>query len=106
MSPWLLALIVGIVVALVQYGPRELRTGWLSIVAALLRVAAITLVVALLLDAPAARATPVSVWAALDASVSMTRGDSALWRVARDSTRRVGADSTFVFGDSVRRADT
>jgi len=105
MSPWLLALAVGIVVALIQYGARDLRSGGPSMVAALLRVAAVTLLVALLLDAPAARSHPVSTWAALDASLSMTRGDSAVWRAAGDTIRRAGAESVFVFGDSVRRGN-
>jgi xanthine/CO dehydrogenase XdhC/CoxF family maturation factor len=105
MSPWLLALAVGIVVALIQYGARDLRSGGPSLVAALLRVAAVTLLVALLLDAPAARARAVSTWAALDASLSMTRGDSSVWRAAGDSVRRAGAESVFVFGDSVRRGN-
>jgi hypothetical protein len=103
MSPWLLALAVGIIIALIQYGVRDLRSGGPSMVAALLRIAAVTLLMALLLDAPAARARPVSTWAALDASLSMTRGDSAVWRAAADTLRRAGAESVFVFGDSVRR---
>ena len=106
MSPWLVAVVAGVIVALIQYGPRELRTGWLSIVAALLRVVSITVLVALLLDAPSAPAKPVTVWSALDASLSMARGDSTVWRAARDSIRRINAESTFVFGDSVRRGDT
>jgi hypothetical protein len=103
MSPWLLALAVGIVVALIQYGVRDLRSGGPNLVTAALRVGAVMLLVALLLDAPAARARPVSTWAALDASVSMTRGDSTVWRAAGDTIRRVGAESVFVFGDSVRK---
>jgi hypothetical protein len=103
MSPWLLALAVGIIVALIQYGVRDLRSGGQSMVAALLRIGAVTLLVALLLDAPAARARPVSTWAALDASLSMTRGDTAVWQAAGDTIRRAGAESVFVFGDSMRR---
>ena len=56
MSPWLLALAAGLIVALVQYGWRDLRAGWAVGAAALLRVGAITLLVALLLDAPSGRA--------------------------------------------------
>jgi uncharacterized protein YjeT (DUF2065 family) len=106
MSPWLLAVIAGIVVAFIQYGWRELSSGWSALPTALLRAGAVTLVVALLLDAPASRARPVTPWAALDGSLSMARGDSAVWRAARDSVRAVGAESVFVFGDSVRRGDT
>ena len=103
MSPWLLALGAGIIVAVIQYGWRELRGGWMSLLAAVLRILAVTIVVALLLDAPAARAKPVATWAALDASASMARGDTTVWKASRDSIRRVGAESVFVFGDSVRR---
>ncbi|HEY9226403.1 MAG TPA: hypothetical protein VIP11_07155, partial [Gemmatimonadaceae bacterium] len=60
MSPWLIAVIAGIVVAFVQYGWRELRRGWSAVPAALLRVATVTLLVAMILDAPAARARPVA----------------------------------------------
>ncbi len=104
MSPWLVAIISGVVLALIQYGWRDLRSGWGVVVAAALRVGAVTLLVALLLDAPAAPARPVGRWAALDASLSMARGDSALWRAARDTIARLHAESVFVFGDSVRRA--
>lgn len=102
MSPWLLALAAGFVVAFLQYGWRERRLGWLRLPTAWLRIAAVTLVVALLLDAPAARAKPVSNWAALDVSASMARGDTALWRAALDSAHAVHAESTFAFGDSAR----
>ena len=105
MSPWLLAIVVGLIVALIQYGPRELRNAS-SLIAAVLRAGAVALVTALLLDAPAGFAKPVPAWAALDVSLSMNRGDSTVWRAARDSVRRARVDSTFLFGDSVRRADT
>ena len=103
MSPWLIAILAGIVVALVQYGVRDLRSP-LSAVSALLRIIAVTLVVALVLDAPAARAKPVSTWGALDVSLSMMRGDTAAWQAARDSLARAHPESVIVFGDSVRRA--
>ncbi|HTI65226.1 MAG TPA: hypothetical protein VL524_16990, partial [Gemmatimonadaceae bacterium] len=104
MSLWLLAIAAGILLAIVQYGGRGLAAGGASLGAAILRAVAVTLIVALLLDAPAGCAKPVASWVALDASLSMTRGDSALWRAARDSVRAVRADSVFVFGDSVRAA--
>lgn len=106
MSPWLIAVIAGVIVAAVQYGTRELRTGWSALVPALLRAGAVTLLVALLLDAPASRARPVPAWAAIDASASMRRGDSSLWRAARDTVRRIAAESIFAFGDSARRGDS
>ena len=106
MSLWLFALAAGITVAFIQYGWRELRSGWRARPPALFRAAAVTLIVALLLDAPAARGRPVSRWVALDASLSMTRGDPALWRSASDSVLHTVAESAFVFGDSVREADS
>jgi hypothetical protein len=106
MSTWLFALSAGIVVAFIQYGWVGMRGGWAAVTAAILRVAAIALVVALLLDAPASPRRSAARWAALDASLSMVRGDNLLWRAARDSMRRIAAESTFVFGDSVRRADS
>ena len=104
MSLWLLAIAAGILLAIVQYGTRGFAAGGVALGAAALRACAVTLIVALLLDAPAGCAKPVAAWAALDVSLSMARGDSAMWRTARDSIRAVGADSVFVFGDSVRAA--
>src|SRR5262245_12206305 len=108
MSPWLIAAAAGLLVAFVQYGWRDARRDGFAALAALFRIAAVTLLVALLLDAPAARSKPVTMWSAIDGSVSMLRDtrDSAVWRAARDSVRRVRAESTFVFGDSARRGDT
>jgi hypothetical protein len=109
MSPWLIALIAGVLVALVQYGWRDLRSGGSVLPAALLRVGAVALIVAMLLDAPAARARPVTTWVALDGSLSMSRDggkDSTLWRAARDTVQKLRAESVFVFGDSARRGDT
>jgi hypothetical protein len=60
----------------------------------------------LLLDAPLGRARAVTNWAAVDVSASMARGDTALWRAARDSITHVSAESVFAFGDSTRRADS
>jgi hypothetical protein len=106
MSPWLIALLAGLAVAFIQYGWRELRSGWSALPSALLRVGAVTLLVALLLDAPASRARPVKSWAALDVSSSMMRGDSTLWRAARDTIRAISPESLFAFGDSARRGDS
>ena len=99
MSPWLLALGAGLIIALVQYGWRDFRAGWAVGVVALLRLGTITLLVALLLDAPSGRARPVTGWAALDVSASMARGDTMLWRAARDSIGKIVADSVFTFGE-------
>jgi hypothetical protein len=103
--PWLIALAAGLLVALVQYGVRDLRSGPV-ILTALFRVAAVAIVVALVLDAPASRAKPVAAWGALDASLSMARGDSSPWRAARDTIQRAHPETTLVFGDSARRGDT
>ena len=102
MSPWLLAILAGLCVALIQYGWRDVRAGWLAITTMLLRWGAVALLVALALDAPAARSRPVREWVALDASLSMARGDSATMRAARDTVRAIAAESVLVFGDSAR----
>lgn len=102
MSPWLLAILAGLCVALIQYGWRDVRAGWIAITTMVLRWGAVTLLVALALDAPASRARLVSEWVALDGSLSMARGDSATIRAARDTVRRVAAESVLVFGDSAR----
>lgn len=105
MTPWLLALLAGAFAAALQYAvagdiPLSRRIG-----PALLRALALTLIVALLLDAPAARATAMRPWVALDASASMGRaGDAALFSEARAKADAAGAESVFVFGDSVRVA--
>lgn len=102
---WIVALVIGIVVALIQYGWRELRTGAPAAVAALLRVAAVTLLVALLLDAAVSRPRATGSWVAIDVSQSMTRAagaDSALWRQARDAVQRARPESLIAFGDSAR----
>ena len=102
MSPWLVASGAGLGFALLQYGWRRTHRGALALVAGALRFFAVTLVVALLLDAPTGPPKPVSSWTALDVSESMKRGDSALWRAALDSARAAGSDSTLLFGDSAR----
>ncbi|HEY5219421.1 MAG TPA: hypothetical protein VIJ16_06420, partial [Gemmatimonadaceae bacterium] len=87
--------------ALLQYGWRAPRR--LLSAPALLRAAVFAIVVALLLNAPVGQAKPAAPWVALDVSTSMSRaGDSTAWRTAVDSARTVGADSLFLFGDSLR----
>jgi hypothetical protein len=99
---WLVALGAGAAFALLQYGWRRTRHGSVAIIAALLRWTAVTLIVALLLDASAGRAKPVAPWVAIDASQSMARGDAALWRAAIDTAPAVRAESVLAFGDSTR----
>jgi len=99
MSSWLIALVVAVLIVLVQYGARRV-----SIFIALLRTLAITLIVALLLDAPAGRTKSIAPWIALDASQSWLRdaNDSSLWRAATTAVRNTHADSIIQFGDSAR----
>ncbi|HET9424303.1 MAG TPA: hypothetical protein VFO55_02945 [Gemmatimonadaceae bacterium] len=102
MSPWLVAVGAGVAFALLQYGWRRTHRGSLGLAAAALRLIAVTLIVALLLDAPVGRPRPVAPWVALDASESMRRGAPDLWRAALDSARAASADTTLLFGDSAR----
>lgn len=98
---WLLAALVGALTAALQYGRRsaEARTAPL----ALLRALSAALIVALLLGAPAGRASEPKPEVALDASESWLRAaDSAAWRNALDSARRLGGSSIRRFGDSLR----
>lgn len=111
---WLAALAAGLLLALVGYA-RSSRVPLADrIPPALLRALAVTLLVALALDAPLGRSRALSSMLALDASASWRRGgDSNTWRAALaalDSTRRAaprGArDSLLLFGDSVRVASS
>src|SRR5688572_31658860 len=103
MAAWLVALLVGALLAALQYARRDGRPATSVLPTALLRGAAATLIAALALDAPAGRARAPAPLVALDASASWLRGgDSAAWRAARDTLARVRADSVFLFGDSLR----
>ena len=104
MSPWLVAAGAGLGFALLQYGWRRSHRGPLGLAAGLLRLVAVALIVALLLDAPTGAPRPVKNWVALDVSESMRRGGDVLWRQALDSARAAGGDSTLLFGDSARVA--
>ncbi|HVB32339.1 MAG TPA: hypothetical protein VNE60_12485 [Gemmatimonadaceae bacterium] len=102
---WLISALVGAAGAALQYGwggPRRLPATPLP---AALRAAALTLVMALLLDAPVGMSRVIPPWVALDASASMAAaGGGAAWRVAVDSARAARGDSLFLFGDSLRAA--
>src|SRR5262249_46498990 len=105
MSPWLIAALVGLTFAVLQYGGRDFRMGAGALVPTFLRVAAIALLIALLLDAPAGRAKPLPTWVALDASASWQRDrDSVSWRKAWSEVRAARPESLFLFGDSLRAA--
>lgn len=102
MLPWLAAILVGFVVAFVQYGRVALTPRGAPL--ALLRALAALLIVALLLDAPAGRARRVAPEVALDGSASWFRAAPSCpaWRAALDSADRLGDGSWLRFGDSVR----
>jgi hypothetical protein len=103
MLSWLGAAAVAVAIAGAHYWWREPRARGGVILPALLRALALTLLLALLLDAPAGRRHAPRAYALLDASASWLRGnDSTAWRTARERVRRGGADSTLLFGDSVR----
>src|SRR5688572_7012173 len=106
MADWLIALLVGVFLAALEYIRRDGRSIVSVLPVALLRGLAAALVAALALDAPAGRARRPAPFAALDVSSSWLRGgDSSGWRAARDSVAAVSADSVFLFGDSLRPGD-
>jgi hypothetical protein len=97
---WLLAITAGSALAFVQY-----RFGGASraTVPLVLRALALSIVLALLLDAPGGPSRRVRPYAALDASASwLSSGDTTLWRRAVRSADSVGADTLLLLGDSVR----
>jgi hypothetical protein len=102
---WLVAVGAGLATALLQYGAPFGAGRGRTLLPAILRTLAIAVLVALILDAPLGRARVLPPFAALDGSASWMRGsDSAAWRAARSRARAAAAESTFVFGDSVRAA--
>jgi len=107
MSSWLLAALAGLLFAVLQYAGRDFRLGIRALAPALLRFGAVTLLAALLLDAPAGRRKPLATWVALDASASWRRGgDAAPWQQAWRDVRAAKPESLFVFGDSLRAIRT
>ena len=108
MSIWLGAAAAALLAVAVQYLWREPRAHRLRIPAALLRAAALTLILALLFDAPAGPRRALRPFVALDASSSWLRGagaaDSAAWQRGLEAAGAAQGDSLFAFGDSVRRA--
>ena len=102
MIAWLIALAAGALAVAVQYGRHVLEPRTLPL--ALLRAIAAALVVALLLGAPAGRASSEAPDVALDASESWLRAsDSTAWKAARDSAAHFGG-IRYRFGDSLRVA--
>src|SRR5215204_5435011 len=102
MTIWLVALVGGVLLALLSYRWRRASAGKILLVA-ILRALAFTLLIALLLDAVAGRPRPVAPIVALDVSQSWLRGgDSTAWRDARGQARAAARDSLFLVGDSIR----
>lgn len=105
MLRWLAAISISLVLAL---GPMLVpgasrAAARRGIGAALLRAAALAIVLALLLDAPAGRARPPRPFAAVDVSRSVARGRGAdALRADLAWARAAGAESVFVVGDSLR----
>lgn len=104
MAVWLVALTAGAVAAIVQYARLRAPSAPVRAGLAAIRALAIALTLALLLNAPLGRPRPVAPSVFVDGSLSMTRGGGSLAAAAWDSAAAIGADSTWAFGDSVRRA--
>lgn len=102
MTEWLVAAAIGVLAAAIPYmrlaSPSPAARAGLAI----LRALALTLLLALLVDAPLGRAVPPAPWVFVDGSLSMGRGGAQLGTAAWDTARAMSAESTFVFGDSVR----
>lgn len=98
----LLAIALGIIVALVQYGGGARSTRVLPL--ALLRAASATLVAALLLDVAVGPPHLPSADVALDGSMSWLRAAPGCpaWNAALDSAARLGKGHWLRFGDSLR----
>lgn len=103
MLTWLFAALLGLAIAFLLYFLRE-RIGIVrALPLVLLRGVALTVLLALVLDAAAGRARSPEPLVALDVSKSWLRGSDAVrWRQAQDRVRALGADSLIVLGDSVR----
>ena len=102
MIAWLLALLAGGIIAVVQYGRRLADARTLPIAG--LRALAATIIIALLLGAPAGSGSRAASDVALDASESWLRAsDSSAWHAAQDSASRAGG-AVHRFGDSLRTA--
>lgn len=103
---WLLALLIGAVVAWLAYGRAGSNRNARTLSLAALRGVAVALVAALLLGAPAGSARKATALVAFDASASWFRaasGDSTIVRDAlRAALKEAGTDSVMLAGDSVR----
>lgn len=98
---WGLALGAGLLVAWLAYPAGAAQR--LRPLLAALRVVAVALVIALVLDLQVGVAAPVAPMVALDVSGSWLRsGDTASWRIATDSARAAAGGAMVLFGDSAR----
>src|SRR5215216_2243748 len=105
MTIWLVAVVGGVLLALLSYRWRGAAVAK-TVLVALLRALAFTLLIALLLDAVAGLPRPVAPIVALDVSKSWLRGgDSSAWKEARGKARAAARDSLFLIGDSIRVAE-
>ena len=109
MTRWLLAAIIGSMIAALHYGPRlRATTPRAPLVGpALLRTIAATMLAALLLRAAIPGGAPLPQLVALDVSSSWMRGGVAgsRWAEAvRLATGTAAGDSMLLFGDSLRHA--
>ncbi|MBC8086634.1 MAG: hypothetical protein H7Z40_05175 [Phycisphaerae bacterium] len=106
MIRWLIALIVGAVVAWIAYGRAGTSLSARTALLAALRGLAVMLVAALLLGAPAGQSRAAPALVAFDASASWLRaaaGDSTLVRDAlRAALKEAASDSVMLTGDSLR----
>ena len=102
MTIWLVSLVGGVFLALLSYQWRGSTAGK-TILVAIPRALAFTLLIALLLDAAGGIARPVPPIVALDVSQSWLRGgDTTGWNDARRRARSAAEDTLFLIGDSVR----
>lgn len=108
MTRWLVAAIIGVMVAALHYGfPWRTATGSAGVLRAIAFAArwmGTMVIVALLLDAGAGRERPPPALVALDVSASWRRGGDAGSRYsdARVRARQLAGDSVLLFGDSAR----
>ena len=101
MTAWLIALLVATLLTWIQYGiPRRSAA---VVMPAVLRFVSVLLLTALVLGAPAGRASKPQSMIALDASASWLRAsDTSAWRSAVQRAKSESAETPMLFGDSVR----
>jgi hypothetical protein len=104
MLTWSLAALLGAALAFLLYLLREQAGIGRTAPLIVLRAVALTVLIALVLDAAAGRARDPDPLIALDVSRSWLRGEGgeARWEQARARVRALGTDSLIVLGDSVR----